>query len=527
MELSDKNISKAVEEVEEFFEKAGVSRKDKIKISLMIEEALIRFQERFGEKKVFKITKKKWFNEPKVIVRIKGEAFNPLDVDDDEDNNFLPQSVMKNLLNYESAGANYKYSYGYNELNIFSKKEYKPLKIPGGKVTIATAVAVIAAFVVKFLFPQHIQYIIVENIVTPLFQTLMGLILAVNIPLIFISIMASICAMDDISTLNESGSKIIKRFFIIMLGIVTVSVIVSSMFFPVLTFEGETDFSLNEIVKLFLSIIPRNIIQPFLEGNVMQIVFIAFLVSSCIVIFGDRTANLKEFINEARGVVFKMMDVVLKTLPLTIFLIVFKTVLTTEASEILSIWKIVAAAWLIYFINNLLMLMHHSIKYKESISSFLKKISPTLLVAATTASGSASMAINFDVCKKRLKINEKLCDFWIPLSHSLLSPGSPVQFTVYLFFAAFFSDVTINVMQLPIVAFIAIQLGLCVPKVNGGSIAVLTLLLNQFSLSLDAIGAIVVADIFINNVGAFSGMLIRDCEIFDVSHEVSLDKAKA
>lgn len=51
--------------------------------------------------------------------------------------------------------------------------------------------------------------------------------------------------------------------------------------------------------------------------------------------------------------------------------------------------------------------------------------------------------------------------------------------------------------------------------------AVLTLLLNHFGLPLEAIGAIMVGDAFIINASSVFGMLTRDCELFDVSHEIN------
>ena len=61
MNLSNQNIAQAVEDVLEFFDKTGVSDKDKIKIRLVIEESLLRWQEHFGEQKNFQLQKHKRF----------------------------------------------------------------------------------------------------------------------------------------------------------------------------------------------------------------------------------------------------------------------------------------------------------------------------------------------------------------------------------------------------------------------------------------------------------------------------------
>ena len=73
-------------------------------------------------------------------------------------------------------------------------------------------------------------------------------------------------------------------------------------------------------------------------------------------------------------------------------------------------------------------------------------------------------------------------------------------------------------------AVLAIQLSIFSPKVNGGIVAVLTLLLNYFGFSLDAIGSIMIADAFIVCVSSVFGMLTRDCEIYDISHEIKFER---
>ena len=50
MELTNKNIDGAIENICAFFEKSNVPNKDVLKICLVVEEALLRYQEKFGSK---------------------------------------------------------------------------------------------------------------------------------------------------------------------------------------------------------------------------------------------------------------------------------------------------------------------------------------------------------------------------------------------------------------------------------------------------------------------------------------------
>lgn len=140
MKLTNKNIDETVKKVEKFLESADVSHKDKIKICLLLEETFLRFQEKFGEDCSFKFITRKWLGTPKILIKVKGKPYNP--IDDDSDEQIFSESIMKNLLNYEKSEIIYRYENGYNEIIALIPREIKKLKIPGGAVTISIFLAI-------------------------------------------------------------------------------------------------------------------------------------------------------------------------------------------------------------------------------------------------------------------------------------------------------------------------------------------------------------------------------------------------
>ena len=183
MKLTNKNINGAIEDIRAFFENAKIPRKDVIKICLFAEESLLRYQEKFGVTHEFNLYKRKWFSAPKIIIRIKGEPFSPLESEQEIDT-ILSNEVMQSLLHYEEAKTIYRYENGCNELISSSTKERKPLKIPGGSITIAIILAVIFSLILGH-FPKEIQDVFANEIVTPILSTMMQLIITVTVFMIF------------------------------------------------------------------------------------------------------------------------------------------------------------------------------------------------------------------------------------------------------------------------------------------------------------------------------------------------------
>ena len=521
MQLNNSNIDKTVADIQNFFERAEISKRDRIKINLIAEETLLRFQEKFGETQEFTIKTRQCFGTPKVIIRLKGKPFNPLETEDE----IFSAETMRNLLNYETAGTSYSYGNGHNEIVIFSKKEKVPIKIPGGSITIAILLAVVCSFFFIYL-PSSFQNFIIQNVTTPILNTLMKLIVGVTIPIIFISVVSSICIVDNITTLNDIGMKIIKRFIFIMVFIVIVSIFVGAACFKNISIEGNSNLLIDEIITLMLSVVPDSLFKPFIEGNVLQIIVIAFAFGACVVVLDKQALNLKNFITELKNVLFRIMEWTVKIIPFTIFLSVFKTIATTSFESIFVIWKAVAMSYITYFSVGAFMILYIKFKYNMGIKEFFKKNAPVFITATSMASGTASMMKNYDVCKKNLKIDPNFCDFWIPLSHTLFSPGIVISMVVCAFMGSIVSEATVSISQLLSIAFLTVQLSIVTPKVYGGNIASFTILLSQLGFSAEAIGPMMIVDMFTVNLSALFGMIVRNCEIFDLSHKVNFSNSQ-
>ncbi len=524
MNLTNQNINDAIEEVQQFFESLDVAHKDKIRVTLLLEEALLRYQEKFGEEHEFKLVIRKWFGTPRVLIKIKGVPYNPMD--DKDETQIFSDMMMKNLMSYEHTGIVYRYENGCNEIRAFSKKEIKKLKIPGGSTTIAIFLAIICAMAAGN-FSEPTQHFIVESFVTPVLDALFGVIIAVNIPMIFISIVASICAIENVTVLNEISSKILIRFLAILSSTVLSSILVCSIFFQVVNLDfGGSSLSgdlegFKQIFDLILSMIPQNIVAPFYERKILQIVVLAVLTGICVTILGDKVRGFKTLIMDLKEIIFEMVMIVFKVIPAIVFLCIFKTALLYSISQIFIVWKLILAEYILFIILSFLPLLKISITHGVNILDFLKKIQPAILISFTTGSGSAAMPKNIEILQERIKIQKTLCDFYIPISHALCPTAMLIGFCTATFFAADFSGVQLTISQVFIIGFLAIQFAISASSGNGGMVAMLGLMLMQLNISLDAIGTIMVADIFVINISGIVSLIVRDCDLLDLSYQLN------
>ncbi|MBR2774666.1 MAG: cation:dicarboxylase symporter family transporter [Selenomonadaceae bacterium] len=522
MELTSKNIDAVIEDIRAFFESSKVPRKDILKICLVVEESLLRYQEKFGEAHEFNLYNKKWFSTPKIIIRVKGEPFDPLQNEQD-DNTILSNEVMQRLLHFDEAKTTYRYENGYNELISYSTREHKPLKIPGGSITIAIILAIAFSFVIGNLSPE-VQSILSEKIISPALSTLTALIVTVTVFMIFFSIVAGICAIEDVTMLSNIGSTVVGRFFLIDVLIVALTFLISVFFFPVMSLVDKNVVDVSQITKLLLSIIPTNILEAFLKGKVLQVTIMAFAIGICIIKIGSRIDNVKNFVAELNLLMFKIVEIVFSTIPLVIFLCVVKALLTSSLADFLKVWKIIVAGLIVYVIIISLMLIRLYLKTKVSIPNFLKKISPAAIISLTTGSSVASLPKTLEISKERLNIEEKFCNFWIPLSLVLFSPSKLIQLSMAGFYVMSVTGENLSAFEAFIIAFLSIQLSFASPNAAGGIVASFTLLLTQLGLPLEHVGTLMIADVITGNLFTGLNVLVRQCELMTVAHKMNFIK---
>ncbi len=259
--LTEEQINSAVEQVKQYLAGRKVAERDVLKLGLLVEEALLLYQDRFGRSQEVSVSFSR-FAVTRVSIRAEAEAFNPLEKT--KDGGVLTSEFLSNLLEGDGTSAHYRYRNGRNELIVMASRARRIRRIPGGAVALAVLLAVAAAVVTRQL-PEHIAAFLVTGLAAPLFSRLMSLITLVAGPLIFISVVSGICALNDVATLNSLGLRAIGRFALITVMMITFSVAVCFLFFPGVSRSGGGAFDLAAIVAMLLELIPTDLFSPFAE----------------------------------------------------------------------------------------------------------------------------------------------------------------------------------------------------------------------------------------------------------------------
>ena len=221
--FSNSSIDQACELVGKFLSAADVERREALRIRLTLEEALLQYQEKYGEDASFGLRLVKRLSSIRVELIVPGESYDALG------NNVEEDEVIRGLLTGVGLAPAWSYKNGKNHIVFIPKK--KPLSSTAKMVT-AILLAVVTGILLNLL-PENIRTGVNELLLTPVSNALTGLISAVSGPLIFLSVLGSICAMGNMDTFGKIGTKIFKAivFYMAMIGLLMT--IFGSPFFPV------------------------------------------------------------------------------------------------------------------------------------------------------------------------------------------------------------------------------------------------------------------------------------------------------
>ena len=510
MKLANENIVRTVEEMEQFCSRHKVGKRQCKRISLAIEEILLNLQSNFGSDAEFSCTKKSYLGFPVLRISLKGKPFNPLPAEDEDEYS----RILCSLVSPEDTKTMWKYVNGENRITVSVSKHIKHINLFGGSLLPSLLAAIIFALLCKVL-PPSVEAFMREDVLAPVFNAMMKLLIFVTGPVIFFSLLLGILAADDLDALKKTGGNIIIRFFVLTIIPTTVCILVSSFVFP-WEHGGSATLNFGALLTLILSFVPDSIISPFAENNFLQIVFMALLSGGVLIMLGDRVWAVRELVNQLNIFILRLMNTVSAIIPVLIFVSVTKTLLENDLRDLAQIWKLVASEYALAIIFAALLLLYLFLRRHISPKKLLRHVKAVLIVAFSTASGTAAIEANMKACND-MGVNDELSKLWLPLAHAMFSPSMVIPLVFGTFFMAQLCDVTVSFTWIATLFLLVFQFGLVSPKIPGGIIAVYSVLFVQLGIPVDSIGLLAATSSLATNFLTAYGMLVREFDIIDLA----------
>lgn len=446
-------------------------------------------------------------------IHIRGTQYDPLQVGSEAKKRKLASVASMNL-NTETAKVSYTYAFGCNIISVslpLTERRKPILKNP-------MIIAIVLGFVLGFLcqlLPASWNAFIVDDIASPLMSVILAVLSGIMGPIIFISMITSIIAMDSINDLTNLGFKIIKRFVATALFLIFISVIVSGFFFR--NFGAESvSISPNQLINLILDIIPTNPFKSFLENKTPQLVILGFLLGSALLVLGNGVDELKETLVQINKWLMSAMKIVLMIVPVIPFLSIFTSVAKENASEMLEGWKFIAASYIVYTICTVFKAVKTSVVTGIKIPELWHKIKPAAKLAFSTGSTAAPLKIVYEISEEEFNIKPEFTSFWIPMCSAMLSIKTTINVIIATFMVAELTEMAISMPFLLVLILVTLELSLASP----GTTSAWTIMFTTLLLPTSYVGLFSAYRLLVANYGAGCSETYVMLEEIEAAHKL-------
>ena len=489
--LRGADIDAMAEQIEHFLTEQKVSRQDTLRLRLTMEELLLRVRDHAGRDTACTLALGRRFGRVYVQLSYAGEAFDPTVIYRQSEGEAWSAQLLANL----GAVPSWSWRRGVNRLL---------LQPPRGEQNgfLASASAIAAALALGFLgtlLPEAWRTGAVTLVLTPLFSAYLGAMEAFVGLMIFFSVVCGVCGIGDTSTFERLGKVVLGRFIGLTALWSAVGCMAASLCFSL--HDGgavQGGFRGVEVLELLYSIVPRDPVSPFLNGDFKQIIFLAAVVGVVLLSFAGRAERVREFAEQCNLVILAIMERICKLIPLFVFITLLRQIWTGSLASLLRAWKplavFVAGGLLIVAVKLLLT----GFQLKVSVKKLLDVLWPTFLVALSTASSAAVFGRTMDNCEKKLGISHKLVLLGLPIGNILCMPVATLCFSSVLLYLAESYSVPVNAGWFLILILIDAILCMAMPPIPGAFLACFSTVLTQLGVPMEGLAVMAVLNVFLD-----------------------------
>ena len=352
------------------------------------------------------------------------------------------------------------------------------------KSTLILIISIIVGFIIGIIFKEK------ASILSPLGDIFINMLLVVVVPLIFLTITASISSMKSPKRLSKIMVTTIVTFIVTSL----IAVLVGFLF----TYKSDlVDASrIDEIKSSFtentqvqdLNILERTskmlTVGKFSDllstDNLMALLIFSIIFGIAINMAGSKGNKAKEVLGSFNEVIMKVVKIIMYYAPIGL--------LCYTASMVGTFGSVIAVGYLkTFIIYTIVSLLFYFIVYtiyafiagkREGVKRFWKNVIPATVTSIATCSSSASIPVNSE-CAKKIGVPDDIAETVIPLGTSFHKDGSIIGSVFKIMFLVSLFGTNISsiggISKILVVALVATLLVTAVP-IGGGTISEMMIL---------------------------------------------------
>ena len=491
--LNYASVDEAADKVQAFLTSLKIEKDSVLRIRLSVEEALLRWIDHYQEETEFRLEMGLHWNRPFITLKLWGDDFDPLT----ESGNEIGLWVG-DLLGAIGLAPVYRYINGCNVIQISLRR---PKTNPGVTLLLFTLVGTIVGIAVDLIFSAEVLSLITSTVLMPLQDAFIRVLNAVSAPVLFLSILTTVCGVGSISVSGKGGARLVSRFLLYSTMFTIVTLFLCERFFVIRI--GSSVLSNREIsgvLDFFLDIIPGDILSPFIAGDFTQIIVVALVLGNALLIAGAKVQTLVNILDEANTAGLLIAEWVGDASPGFVALLIILGIQNDTIHLLVGLWKPALLITVFSALALLLRMLHITLRYKVSLTKLWNKLQPSFLLSLKTFSVETSFTANLKCCEKDLGISKQLSSYGLPIGLICFMPVNTVASTILTLYCAECYDVPVSIVWMIMALFLAVTLAAAGPPMAGIGILTYTVMFSKLGIPSQALTIVLMGDILMGFV---------------------------
>ena len=325
--------------------------------------------------------------------------------------------------------------------------------------------------------------------IKPFGTIFLNLIQFIVVPIVFFSIICGVISMKDIKKVGSVGVKTLIYYacttanaFRGLLPVLTVSD---------LTYEAK---EAPTIMETIVNIFPSNIIKPFADASMLQVIVASLFFGFAIILVGEKAQPFANFVESVNEVCMKIMEMIIALSPIGVFCLI-TPVVAENGPQILGTLTIVLLAAYIGYILQAVLVYSTTVKAMGGVGirDFFKGMGPAMMMAFSSASSVGTLPLNLE-CSEKLGARKDIAAFTLPLGATINMGGTAIYQGVCSLFIASCFGVTLTMPQMLTIIFTATLASVGTAGVPSAGMIMLAMVLQSVGLPVEGIALVAVVD---------------------------------
>ena len=448
-----------------------VSKRDILRIRLSAEELMLRWidevKEGVAKVELIAVRHGRYLD---LILKLAGVSYR-IDSEASDGDSDIAKSITAGL------GIDWIYQYVGGENSAYIaleiKKSNKVIKV---LLAMFLALFVSAVLRISMIDDQSIYHLIVN----PIIGACSNFLRAIVTPMMLLAVISGILNIGSPRLFSRVGKRVCICFVLSTVVTAVLAALICFIRYGI----GKEDPSVLYTQGLgFLTyIIPNNIITPFVDENMIQILVMGLIIGIAMLFLQRRVGMIGRLVDEANALVLKILSGFEIFIPAFIFVSMLEVGLTAEIESILQFTEVIIVFSIFIVAVTGINFACTSVATGIPIRRLWRVLKPSIPVHIASASLSMCFDEAYTACENGFGIDSKLTSFALSIGTLIHKPLMAAEFMFVIYATANIYGEGMGLKSMLLLMVLSVVMSMAYPPVSGGEISCYTMLMSWFKL---------------------------------------------